>query len=187
MEIINNTKTHKKLVLWLTGLSGSGKSSLAEVVVRRLRDQGHAVVLLDGDALREVFYDDISQDLAYNRRHRLMLAMKYARLCRMLVEQGLIVVIATISLFKEVHSWNRINLPGYFEVYLKVPLEELRLRDTKGIYRRFDSGELTYVAGLDVAIDEPVNADWAPVFLHARSVEILADELFGVLKIKEIL
>jgi adenylylsulfate kinase len=70
------------------------------------------------------------------------------------------VVTATISLFNEIHEWNRATLPGYFEVYLKVPIDELRRRDPKGIYRRFDAGELTHVAGLDLPIDEPEAADW---------------------------
>ena len=99
----------------------------------------------------------------------------------MLANQGLTVVIATMSLFKEVHAWNRHNLPGYFEVYLKVPLDELRRRDSKGIYRRFDSGELSQVAGLDLLVDEPESADWVVEFDPLRSVETVAEELMKIL------
>ena len=87
-------------------------------------------------------------------------------------------VIATISLFREVHAWNRAHLPGYFEVYLKVPLDELRRRDPKGIYRRFDACELTHVAGLDLPIDEPDTADWVVEFVPGRSVTTLREEFF---------
>ena len=69
------------------------------------------------------------------------------------------VVIATINLFTEVHQWNRHNLPGYFEVYLRVPIEELR-RDSKNIYSRFEAGKLSHVVGLDLPFDEPKLADW---------------------------
>jgi len=91
------------------------------------------------------------------------------------------VVIATISLFREVHEWNRANLPGYFEVYLKVPVEELRRRDPKGIYHRFDAGELTHVAGLDLPIDEPEAADWTVEFVPERPVGVLAEIFLNLL------
>jgi len=163
-------------VIWVTGLSGAGKSTLATEVVNRLRAQGDAVVMLDGDELREVFGAAAANTKNHGREGRLALALQYAYLCHVIASQGLTVVIATISLFKEVHTWNRANLPGYFEVYLRVPVEELRRRDPKGIYRRFDSGELTDVAGLDLAIDVPAQADWVVEFDSERSVEILAEE-----------
>ena len=170
------------MVCWITGLSGSGKSTLAANVACRLRAQGEAVVMLDGDELREVFGAVADNARNHGRAGRLALAMQYARLCRTIASQGLTVVIATISLFKEVHVWNRANLPGYFEVYLKVPVDELRRRDPKGIYRRFDAGELTDVTGLDLPIDEPEAADWMAEFRPGRTVEALADELMTVLE-----
>ena len=75
------------------------------------------------------------------------------------VPQGVDVAIATISLFREVHEWNRANLPGYVEIYLAVPMGELRRRDPKQIYARAARGELKDVAGLDFAIDEPQAPD----------------------------
>jgi adenylylsulfate kinase len=169
------------LVIWVTGLSGSGKSTLARKVVERLRAREKSVVMLDGDELREVFGAVAINANNHGRKARLALALQYAHLCRLLASQGLIVVIATISLFHEVHSWNRANLPKYFEVYLNVPLEELRRRDPKGIYSRFDSGELTDVAGLDLAVDEPVAPDWFVEFSTEKSVVMLADELITLL------
>ncbi|MEO5363227.1 MAG: adenylyl-sulfate kinase [Magnetococcus sp. DMHC-8] len=169
-------------VIWITGLSGAGKSTLAGEVVRRLRDQGRAVVLLDGDELREVFGSASLDARNYERDKRLALALQYAHLCRVIAGQGLLVVIATMSLFKEVHAWNRRHLPGYFEVYLHVPLAELRRRDPKGIYRRFDAGELTQVAGLDLPIDEPAAADWVVEWASEHSVEGLAGELLHLLE-----
>jgi|SRR5271163_4198936 len=161
--------------IWITGLSGAGKSSLAVELTRRLRALGEPVIMLDGDELREVFGAVNVQ--THSREGRLALAMKYAYLCRLLANQGLTVVIATISLFKEIHGWNRNNLSDYFEVYLKVPVEELRRRDPKGIYRRFDAGELANIAGLDLPIDEPEAADWILEFLPGRTVDAMANEL----------
>jgi adenylylsulfate kinase len=174
-------------VIWITGLSGAGKSTLAHEVVEKLRHTGKAVMMLDGDELREVFGAVAVNADNHGREGRLVLATQYSHLCRILAAQGLIVVIATISLFKEVHFWNRANLPGYFEVYLKVPLEELRRRDSKQIYRRFEAGELKNVAGLDLAIDEPEAADWIVEFQSDRSVNDLADDLLIRLNVRRAL
>lgn len=182
MEIEPDRETILKAnprVIWITGLSGAGKSTLAQQVVTRLRASGESVVMLDGDELREVFGAVAANAQNHGRPARLLLAMQYAHLCRVIAAQGLTVVIATISLFREVHAWNRANLPGYFEVYLKVPVDELRRRDPKGIYRRFDAGELTDVAGLDLPIDEPEAADWVVEFEPGLSVTILAENLLN--------
>ncbi len=178
--------TEPGVVCWITGLSGAGKSTLALEVFSRLRASGNPVVLLDGDELREVFGAVAVNAENHGREARLALAMQYAHLCRVIASQGLTVVIATISLFREVHAWNRANLPGYFEVYLKVPLEELRRRDPKGIYRRFDSGELQYVAGLDLPIDEPEAADWVVDFVPGNTATSLAEDFFNHLKERKV-
>ncbi len=168
-------------MLWITGLSGAGKSTLARELAARLRAMGQPVVVLDGDELREVFGAVAANARNHGREGRLALAMQYAHLCQIIARQDLTVVIATISLFHEVHAWNRANLPGYFEVYLKVPLEELRRRDPKGIYRQFDAGSLRHVAGLDLPIDEPEFADWVVEFQPHRSVTMLANELIHLI------
>lgn len=166
--------------IWITGLSGAGKSTLARALSERLRARQQSVILLDGDELREVFGTASSATVAahnHDRAARLTLALQYGRLCHVLSEQGHTVIIATISLFREVHQWNRGHLANYYEVYLKVPLAELRRRDPKGIYQRFDAGELSHVAGLDIAIDEPSQPDWLIQHDHALTAEQLAEQL----------
>ena len=180
---INEIIKPKKLgrVVWITGLSGAGKSVLAAALVARLRMVDHEILLLDGDELREVFGATSVNVHNYTRENRMVLALQYARLCKILAKQGFTVVIATISLFKEVHAWNRENLQGYYEVYLRVPLDELRRRDPKGIYRRFDAGEIKDVVGLDLSFDEPSSSDWILEFSPGQSVEDLANKLFSQL------
>ncbi|MCB1733803.1 MAG: adenylyl-sulfate kinase [Gammaproteobacteria bacterium] len=166
-------------VVWITGLSGAGKSTLARELAAKIRNKDNPVVLLDGDELRDVFGAAASTETNHGRAGRLALALQYAHLCRVIAEQELTVVIATISLFHEVHAWNREYLPGYFEVYLKVPVDELRRRDPKGIYRRFDAGELNNVAGFDLPIDEPVHADWVVEFEPGQRPSTVAEDLLS--------
>jgi adenylylsulfate kinase len=147
-------------VVWITGLSGAGKSTLGRALVDRFVEHGVPTIYLDGDELRSLFASGAIQEDPYSRELRLDLAMQYGQLCRLLSTQGVTVVIATISLFREVLEWNKKHLPNYFEIYLKVPLEELRRRDPKDIYKNFDSGITKNVAGLDLRVDEPLAPDW---------------------------
>jgi len=160
-------------VIWITGLSDSGKTTLARHFSSRLRSLGKPPTLLDGDQLREVFWDHQT----FDRQSRMQLGFKYASLCKMLALQGHTVIIATIALFREIHTWNRKNLPGYFEVYLDTPLEELRKRDSKGIYRRFDAGEISNVYGLDLKADIPLYPEFRVRFVPGKPPEAVADEL----------
>lgn len=172
------------MVVWITGLSGAGKSTLARHVACHMRARGRVPVLLDGDELRDIFGAVALSEENHARAGRLGIASRYAQLCRMIATQNVDVVIATISMFREIYHWNRTNLPGYVEVYLKTPLDELRRRDPKGIYRDYESGRLKHVAGLDLQVDEPEAPDWIVEFDPARSAAATADELMAILDTK---
>lgn len=161
-------------VIWITGLSGAGKTTLAKEIGESLRASGQLPVVLDGDELRDVMGLTTQTSKDFDREARLALAMQYGRLCRILAQQDLTVVIATISMYREIHTWNRANLPNYFEVYLKVPLDELRRRDPKGLYKQFDDGQIRLVAGLDLTIDEPECADLTIDFTRANCQDVSA-------------
>src|SRR5580693_914229 len=142
-------------VFWITGLSGAGKTTLGRELWSRLRAAGRPAIFLDGDALRA----GIAEDLGHSASDRRRSAMRNARLCRLLAQQGADVVCATISLFHEVQRWNRENIPGYREIYLRVPLNELQRRDSKGIYAGAQRGDTRDVVGLDVAAETPEAPD----------------------------
>ena len=142
-------------VFWITGLSGAGKTTIGAALWMRLRDAGRAAVFLDGDRLRGVIADDLQHDPASRRQS----AMRNARLCQMLSDQGLDVVCATISLFHEVQRWNRANIPLYQEIYLRVPIDELQRRDVKGIYAKARRGQIRNVVGMDVPAEVPETPD----------------------------
>jgi adenylylsulfate kinase len=142
-------------VYWITGLSGSGKTTVARLLVARFRGLGAHPVFLDGDELRSLF----GNSFGYTNDERLRLAMVYARLCHALSGQGFDVVIATIAMFSKVRSWNRENIGDYREIYLRVPIPVLASRDPKGLYARALRGEVQNVAGIDLAVDEPLTPD----------------------------
>jgi glutamine kinase len=142
-------------VFWVTGLSGAGKTTVGRELWRRLRADGRPATFLDGDALRTA----IADDLGHSASERKQSAMRNARLCRLLAQQGCDVVCATISLFHEVQRWNRENIPGYREIYLQVPMKELRRRDSKGLYGKSRRNGIRDVVGVDVAAETPRTPD----------------------------
>jgi len=152
---ITEPATSTGRVYWITGLSGAGKTTVGRELWRRLRGAGHSVIMLDGDVTREA----IAEDLGHSTSHRRSSAMRNARLCRLLANQGTDVVCMTISLFHEVQRWNRENIPGYCEIYLRVPMDELQRRDAKGIYAASNQGDLRDVVGLDVPAELPEAPD----------------------------
>jgi adenylylsulfate kinase-like enzyme/phosphohistidine swiveling domain-containing protein len=142
-------------VFWITGLSGSGKTTIGERLSQRLRGSGRSVLFLDGDNLRSA----IAEDLGHLTGDRRRSAMRNGRLCLLLSEQGVDVVCATISMFHEVQRWNREHISEYFEIYLRVPMDEVERRDAKGIYARARQSELRNVVGIDIAAEEPESPD----------------------------
>lgn len=162
-------------VYWITGLAGAGKTTIGRALCRALRRQGAMVVFLDGDSLREVF----GSKPGYSPSRRKQLAFAYARLCKMLSEQSLDVVCSTISLFREVHQFNRRYLRRYCEVFVDCPLEELRRRDQKGIYSAAFSGKAKHVMGVDVPFDRPHRCH---VTIDNRRPDRLAQKVELILK-----
>ncbi len=163
-----NTPPDSGKVYWLTGLAGSGKSSLGQSLFQYFRDQDCASVYLDGDVLREVFGNS-----GYTRSERLDLAWRYSHLCQMLAVQGICVVCATISLFHEVQTWNRLHLPHYTEILLKPSFEVLLQRNPKQLYSRALAGEIQNVVGVDIEPEWPHNPDLVLEISAAISAEAL--------------
>lgn len=123
-------------VYWVTGLPGAGKTTIATEIVAALGRTGSRAILLDGDELRTVF----GGEHGYDYDSRLKLAMSYARLCRMLAEQGHVVVCATVSMFEQVRSWNRAHIGDYREIYIRATEQALRQR--RALYRDGTHAEL---------------------------------------------
>lgn len=143
------------MVVWIIGLSGSGKTTMAEQVTARLRKAGRTVVLLDGDVIRQLFGNDVDHAIEGRRKN----AERLSHLTQFLAMQQVDVVAAVLSIFPEWQRWNRSHVPGYREVYLQASMETLLRRETKNLYARALRGELPHVVGVDIPFPEPENAD----------------------------
>jgi cytidine diphosphoramidate kinase len=143
------------MVVWIIGLSGAGKTSLANEVVTKAKLEKNNTVLVDGDVIREIF----GNDLSYSMEDRLKNAERICQLCKFLDTQGINVVCAILSIFPETREWNRENINKYFEVFIDTPIKNLVSRDSKGIYKKYNRGEISEVAGMDINFSEPVNPD----------------------------
>ncbi len=140
----------KGKVYWITGLSGAGKTTVGTELYENLLSNGKPVIRLDGDILREVF-----QNKDYTREGRRALGFQYSRLCKMIADQGIDVVICTVAMFDDVRNWNRDNIDNYVEIYLEVPMKELINRDQKGMYSRTQ----TDLSGVTQEAELPKNPD----------------------------
>ena len=139
---------------WVTGLSGAGKTTVGTMLYNYLKQKKDAVVLLDGDMLREV-----SDNRDYTSEGRERMAYQNMRLFRLLTDQGIDVVSCVIGMREKYRSWNRTHIPNYQEIYLKVSLEELVQRDSKGLYQRALNKSAKDVYGIDLSFEEPEHPD----------------------------
>jgi adenylylsulfate kinase len=141
-----------KRLFWITGFSGSGKTTTARALVKKLQEELNIqAVLLDGDELRAA----LNRTIQFQKQDRLELAYTYAKLGKLLCDQGFVVIIATVSMFDEVRQWNRENIKNYVEVYLQVDLEERIRRDPKKLYQTEDRGSMV----TESAFEEPKTPD----------------------------
>jgi adenylylsulfate kinase-like enzyme len=143
-------------VVWITGLSGSGKTTVARAVRDQFFGQREHCILLDGDEIREVIADP---NTGYDRKSRLDNAYRICRFAKLISGQGNLVIVATISLFHEIHDWNRSNFPNYFEIFLDVPLPALQRRHPEALYSVGQKAAGENVMGVDIEPEFPVYPD----------------------------
>jgi adenylyl-sulfate kinase len=143
------------LTVWLTGLSGAGKSTVADHVAGTLRERGYAVEVLDGDAVRQ----NLSAGLGFSREDRDANIRRIGFVAELLTRNGVIVLVAAISPYRAVRDEVRDRIGNFLEVYVRCPLDELVRRDVKGLYQRALDGEIAHFTGVSDPYEEPVEPD----------------------------
>jgi bifunctional enzyme CysN/CysC len=150
-------KAQKACVLWLTGLSGAGKSTIANLVEKKLLALGRHTYLLDGDNVRH----GLNRDLGFTAQDRVENIRRVAEVARLMVDAGLIVLVSFISPFRSERRMARglLETGEFLEVFVDTPLSVAEQRDPKGLYRKARRGELKNFTGVDSPYESPENAE----------------------------
>lgn len=141
--------------LWLTGLSGAGKSTLANAVAKELRESGVPIEILDGDEIRE----NLSKGLGFSREDRDTNIRRIGYVAKLLSRNGVGVITAAISPFRDVRDEVRGTIDNFVEVFVKASVEECTRRDVKGLYKKALAGEIKQFTGVSDPYEEPVNPE----------------------------
>ena len=165
------------MVIWVAGLSGAGKTTLCQAMWRRLKPQLPTLVMLDGDAVRAAFGDD----LGFSERDRHIQIRRLQGVAKLLADQGLVVVVAAVYSPPDLLAWNRDHLPGYFEVHVDAPIELVRGRDPKQLYARAATGEVRDLVGADIPWQPPLAPDFVVDATREEAPDTLAAEVIAAI------
>ncbi|PWT95831.1 MAG: adenylyl-sulfate kinase [Candidatus Melainabacteria bacterium] len=182
--VIEAAQGHKAAVLWLTGLSGSGKSALAKALEARLFAAGRTVMVLDGDNLRK----GLCADLGFSREDRAENIRRIAEVARLLLDAGTLVIVACLSPYAEDRDRARsiIGEDDYLEIFLSCPLEVCQGRDPKGLYKKAASGEITSFSGLDSPYQPPVHPNLL-IDSNQMSLDQEVEAVIALLRSKQVI
>jgi bifunctional enzyme CysN/CysC len=150
-------KGQKACVVWFTGLSGAGKSTIANMVERRLHAIGRHTVMLDGDNVRH----GLNRDLGFTEADRVENIRRVAEVSRLMTDAGLIVLVSFISPFRSERQLarDRMEEGEFLEVYVNTSIEEAEKRDPKGLYKKARAGQITHFTGIDSPYEPPEHPD----------------------------
>ena len=162
-------KGQKACVLWFTGLSGSGKSTIANIVEKKLHAMGRHTMLLDGDNVRH----GLNRDLGFTDADRVENIRRIGEVSKLMVEAGMITLVSFISPFASEREMARAMLEEgeFIEIYVDTPLEEAERRDVKGLYKKARAGELKNFTGIDSPYEAPANPE-----IRVNTVELSPEE-----------
>jgi adenylyl-sulfate kinase len=141
--------------LWFTGMSGAGKSTVAQIVAGRLRAIGARVEMLDGDVVRT----SLCRGLGYSREDREENIRRIGFVCELLSRNGVITIVAAISPYRSGRDAVRARVSRFVEIYMTCPLDVLVERDVKGLYRKALAGEISHFTGISDPYEAPENPD----------------------------
>jgi len=177
-------KKQRPCILWFTGLSGSGKSTIAGAVEQKLFELGHHTYLLDGDNVRH----GLNKDLGFSDVDRVENIRRIGELSKLMIDAGLLVMTAFISPFKADRQLvkNLVQQHEFVEVYMDTALDECEKRDPKGLYKKARSGQIKNFTGIDSEYEIPENPE---IIINTveLSIEECADKIITYLKDNKII
>ncbi|GIU72159.1 MAG: adenylyl-sulfate kinase [Candidatus Nitrosocaldaceae archaeon] len=147
--------TEKGFVIWLTGLPGAGKTTIAKNLAPKLEALGLKVELFDGDEVRK----QLSPDLGFSKKDRELHARRVAYLAKILAKHGIVSIVSLISPYREFREYARDLIKDFIEVYVKASLDTCIKRDPKGLYKKALNGEIKDLTGLQDVYEEPLKPE----------------------------
>ena len=168
--------SEKGVTVWFTGLSGAGKSTIAEKLEQILKAKGRNVEILDGDVVRT----NLSKGLGFSKEDRDINIRRIGFVCDLLARNGVVAIAAAISPYREIRDENRANTENFLEVYVECSIEELTRRDVKGLYEKALKGEIKNFTGISDPYEEPLNPEVtlnSETQTEEESLKILTDKL----------
>jgi adenylylsulfate kinase len=180
----HNLKGHKSCVLWYTGLSGSGKSTIANAVEKKLFELGKHTYTLDGDNVRH----GLNKGLSFSDEDRIENIRRISEVSKLFVDAGIIVSSAFISPFKEDRQQARELLDNgeFIEVFIDTPIEVCEQRDPKGLYKKARSGEIKNFTGIDSTYELPESPE-VHVKTAEQSIEECVEQIVSYLRKKQVI
>src|SRR5918912_934208 len=151
----DETRFGRGCTLWFTGLSGSGKTTISEIVEKELRERGHRVEVLDGDVVRT----NLSKGLGFSREDRNINILRIGFVAHLLSRNGVTVIVSAISPYTEARDQVRRRIVDFVEVFVDAPLEVCAERDVKGLYKKAFSGEIEQFTGVSDPYEPPAAPD----------------------------
>ena len=155
MTQANTDPQGRGFTLWFTGLSGAGKSTIAEKVYQHLQEAGRRVEILDGDVVRT----NLSKGLGFSKDDRDTNIRRIGFVSKLLSRNGIVAIVAAISPYREVREEVREDIGDFVEVFVECSLEELTRRDVKGLYEKAIRGEIQNFTGVSDPYEEPLNPE----------------------------
>lgn len=152
--------------VWLTGLSGAGKSTIAQALAQALQQRGLRVEILDGDVVRQ----HLSKGLGFSKADRDTNVLRVGWVCQLLNKHGVVAIAALISPYRETRQQLRKMLPRFVEVYVHAPLDVLIQRDVKGLYKKALAGEISNFTGISDPYEPPEHPE-VVCHTHQETVE----------------
>ena len=143
---------HKGFTIWLTGMSGAGKSTISTILEERLREAGARVELLDGDVVRT----NLSKGLGFSKEDRDTNVRRIGFVCELLSRNGVVAIAAAISPYRQVREELRARIRNFVEVHVDCPLEVLSSRDVKGLYKKALAGQIAQFTGISDPYEPPL-------------------------------
>ena len=167
---------NKGVTVWFTGLSGAGKSTIAEALAKVLKERGRNVEIMDGDVVRT----NLSKGLGFSKEDRDINIRRIGFVCDLLARNGVVAIAAAISPYREIRDENRANTENFLEVYVECSIEELTRRDVKGLYEKALKGEIKNFTGISDPYEAPLNPEVtlnSETQTEEESLKILTDKL----------